>query len=484
MQIMSIAAQLTELKEYAIREGLEIVASFEEAKTAKEPGRRVFVEMLEMLEQGKANGILAWHPDRLARNSIDGGRIIHMIDKGILKGLRFPTFTFEKSPQGLFMLNLAFGQSKLYVDQLSENVKRGMRHKIRRGEWPSLAPIGYLNNPRTRNIQPDPEKAPIVRKAFELYATGVHTLYTIADELKRMRLTSHSGKSLAVSSVQVLLQNPIYYGAMRFHGELHPGSFEPLISRELFDKVQAVMKSRAKKQRRRKHQFPFIGFLKCAECDCAITAELQRGHHYYRCTHKRGKCSQRKYLREESLLEQVREIVEQLTLPEEWGEKMLAKLGREKAENKSSSRAAVQHLRSEKENIEKKLEDLLDLRLEGVLGTDEYVSKKNKLISRKVEIEQKIAKAETEGDPTLESARNIILRSLEGKKLLDANEPEAFPLFLRNAGSNFLLQGRSVQWQPKNGWRAVFARPYCAIWSGRLDSNQRPPAPKAGTLAN
>ena len=141
-QVLSIEAQLVELQEYAAKEKLEIVASLCEAKTAKEPGRIKFAEMLSLVEKCKADGILSWNPDRLARNSVDGGKIIHMIDRGLIKALKFPTFWFEPTPQGLFMLQIAFGQSKYYVDSLRENVTRGMRQKVRNGVWPSKAPLG------------------------------------------------------------------------------------------------------------------------------------------------------------------------------------------------------------------------------------------------------------------------------------------------------------------------------------------------------
>ena len=115
-QILSIEAKVFELKEFAAKEKLEIVASFQEAKTAKEPGRIKFAEILSLIEKGKAGGILSWNPDCLARNSVDGGKIIHMNDRGLIKALKFPTFWFEPTPQGLFMLQIAFGQSKYYVD--------------------------------------------------------------------------------------------------------------------------------------------------------------------------------------------------------------------------------------------------------------------------------------------------------------------------------------------------------------------------------
>ena len=138
-QILSISAQIAELKEYAKREHLEISEFVEEEKTAKVPGREKFAEVLKKIEKGQVRGIIAWHPDRLARNSIDGGKLIYLLDTGKLLDLKFPTSWFENTPQGKFMLNIAFGQSKYYVDNLSENVKRGLRQKIRNGVYPGKA---------------------------------------------------------------------------------------------------------------------------------------------------------------------------------------------------------------------------------------------------------------------------------------------------------------------------------------------------------
>src|SRR3989344_8226759 len=200
-QILSIEAQLVELREYAAKEKLEIVASLCEAKTAKEPGRMKFAEMLSLLEKGKADGIISWHPDRLARNSVDGGKIIHFVDRGLIKSFKFPTFLFEATPQGLFILNIAFGQSKYFVDNLRENVKRGLRQKIRRGEWPGRPPVGYINNAKTRGIDVDSEKAPKVRKMFEMYATGSHTLHSLANWCKENNLRGNLDKEMSINTV-------------------------------------------------------------------------------------------------------------------------------------------------------------------------------------------------------------------------------------------------------------------------------------------
>jgi DNA invertase Pin-like site-specific DNA recombinase len=152
-QLLSIEAQLAELREFARKESLAIVDEFIESKTAKVPGRVMFNEMMARIEHGEAAGILAWHPDRLARNSVDGGRIIYLLNTGKLATLKFPTFWFESTPQEKFMLNIAFGQSKYYVDNLSENVRRGIRQKLRRGEFPGKPPIGCLNEPRLRTME-------------------------------------------------------------------------------------------------------------------------------------------------------------------------------------------------------------------------------------------------------------------------------------------------------------------------------------------
>ncbi|PJE70056.1 hypothetical protein COU97_01665 [Candidatus Shapirobacteria bacterium CG10_big_fil_rev_8_21_14_0_10_48_15] len=158
------------MRAFAKQNNLTIIEELVEKQSAKIPGRPVFGEMLKRIGKGEADGILAWHPDRLARNSVDGGQIIYLIDCGRITALKFPQFWFEPTPQGKFMLSIAFGQSKYYVDSLSENTKRGLRQKVRRGEYPGLAPIGYLNDVRTKTIVVNRKRSKIIKSAFELYS--------------------------------------------------------------------------------------------------------------------------------------------------------------------------------------------------------------------------------------------------------------------------------------------------------------------------
>lgn len=236
-------------------------------------------------------------PDRLARNSVDGWKIIHMINRGLIKSLKFPTFWLEPTPQGLFMLQITFGQSKYYVDSLRENVTRGTRQKIKNGVLPSKAPLGYLNNTKARGIDVDTEKAPKVKKIFELYSTGNYNLQELAEWCKRINLKSNLDNDISIGKVHELLQNVFYIGLMKYKSEIHEATHELLISKKLFDKVQEIMREKGKPQKVKKHNFAFLGLIKCP-CSAAITAEKKikpndKEYIYYRGTKKKGPCQEK-----------------------------------------------------------------------------------------------------------------------------------------------------------------------------------------------
>jgi len=443
-QILSIESQLCELREFAAKEKLEIVASFQEAKTAKEPGRTKFAEMLSLIEKGKAEGILSWHPDRLARNSVDGGKIIHMIDRGLIKSLKFPTFWFEPTPQGLFMLNITFGQSKYFVDNLRENVKRGMRQKVRNGVWPVRAPDGYLNNPITRMIDVDPGKGSKIRKLFEFYATGEHNLKSLANWCKENNLKGHSGKEMAISHIQNILQNIFYIGLMKYKEEVFEGKHTPLISKKLFDKVQEVLGQRGRPQKIKKHNFAFLGLMKCASCGCAITAEIQKGHHYYHCTKKKGPCPEKHFLREEKLVEQIKSFLQKVSLSSQDTEKVLAELEKDELKTKEETKILVQNLKKELTEIEAKLEKLLDVYLNETISTEEYTSRKQKILTRKLELQEKIKDFEQKGLSWLEPAREFVLKLNYAEKLRNSENYQEMKTFLKNIGSNHILRNQKL----------------------------------------
>jgi len=455
-QILSVESQVDELKEFAQKERLEIAKTFIESQTAKEPGRPIFNEMLSRIERGEAEGILAWHPDRLARNSVDGGKIIYLVDTGKIQSLKFPTFWFENTPQGKFMLNIAFGQSKYFVDNLSENTKRGLRQKLRRGEWPGWAPIGYLN--KEHKIIPDPERCKLIKKTFELYSTGKYSLKDLKKSMAFSGLRSRAEKVLSVSMIQHTLANPFYYGAFFYKSELCQGTHKPVISKKLFDKVQEIMKDKSRPKKRSEKVYAFRGLFKCGECGCAITSETQKGHNYYRCTKKKVPCSQ-KYVREENLAEQISDIIQKVSLSDKWKGKMIEILEKEQMETDRAGSSFSQKLKSQIKELEKKLEKLLDAHLNGDVSREEYLEKKQKLLNQKIEISEKLKAFEKKGGNWLEPAKNFILASNQAQIVASSNNLQEKSQFLKKAGSNLLLTDRKIKYFPRRAWEILVNLP-------------------------
>ena len=486
-QVMSIEAQLVELADYAKREHIEIVEIFTESKSAKQPGRPIFNEMMTKIRTSKVPvGIIAWHPDRLARNSVDGGQIIYSIDIGKVVALRFPTFWFEPTPQGLFMLQVAFGQSKYYSDNLSENVKRGIRQKLRRGEWPGKAPLGYINDLKSHDIEPDPIKSKVIAKAFAEYATGKHSLESLRQLLSFWGVVNRYGKPISISTVQRMLTCKAYIGVIERTGESYAGGFPPIVSVATFEKAQQVLKDKSKpRYKRQKHNFPFIGLFRCGECGSAITAQYAKGNGgryvYYRCTKKRGVCSQ-SYLREDLLLAQLRQLASKVVISEDWQEKMMSQIEKWQKEANQSSQTFTQNISGELRQIEKKLDFLVDSLLDGVIEKSAYLTKKDELIRRKVELEQKKADFGQKGNNWIEPLKQFVREAHNAEKLAVSNDFDEIKTFVRKIGTNHHLTNKNASLTFGAGWRIVAKRAENSSWLGRQDSNLRMLGPKPSAL--
>ena len=465
-QILSIEAQLFELREMAKREGIEILREFIESKTAKQPGRPIFNEMLAEIEAGTVQGILAWHPDRLARNSMDGGRIVYLIDIGKIADLKFPTFRFDATANGKFMLNIAFSQSKYYVDNLSENIKRGIRQKLRNGIWPSWAPVGYVNDRKNRCIVVNEAKAPLIRKAFQLYATGN---FSIAEVRKRMTAAGLSGrrdKILAVSEYHRMLKNPVYFGMLEFKGEMYEGKHEPIISKKLFDEVQAVFDRKSKPRTPTLKPFLYRGIFLCGECGCFITTETQKGHNYLRCTKRKGACSQR-YVREEIITKQISEELDSISISLEAANWMVEQLEREAAEKCQSQQAALENAKMELARCDTKLDTLLDLMLNQAISQDEYRPKKETLLKEKASLREKITALEQGAVKRFEPAIRFVKSLTQGHLESSESTSEQNRDRLKKVGSNLLLANGTLSVSFKNRWEIV------SEWNSSLRSSEK-----------
>ena len=447
-QVMSIEAQVFELKEFARKENLEILQEFQESKSAKTPGRPVFNEMMAKVEQMGNVGILAWHPDRLARNSIDGGRVIYAVDQKNIVSLRFPTFWFEPTPQGLFMLQVAFGQSKYYSDNLVENIKRGVRQKLRRGEWLNFAPFGFVNNPKVKNIEPHPTNSRLVVKAFEEYSKGTHTYRSLAQFLLDLGVVTRNGTPLPEASIAKMLSNRAYIGFVKHKGEWHNGSFTPIITPKLFEAVQRVLKVKERPRMTRKnYNFPYCGLFRCGECGSMITAQYAHGNGgtyiYYRCTKKKGKCSQR-YVREDILNFQIKEQLKTISLRDEYTDWMLEQVDKWEKEGNLSSQSSVQNLADKIKESETRLDNLVSIYLDGNLPKELYIKRKDKIMRATLALKEEKKDFEHLGNNWVEPLREWILDTKQANFLSSRDDFCKTKELVQKIGTNHSVRDKSA----------------------------------------
>ena len=308
------------------------------------------------------------------------------------------------------MLNIAFGQSKYYVDNLSENVKRGNRQKLRRGEWPGKAPLGYINDSRTKSVQVEPEVSKVIKKAFEIFAEGKVSFTQVSDYLFKFEIKKGSGKPLKGDRIKGILSNRFYVGILKHAGEYYQGSHESFISKALFNQVQKQI-VRLERPRKGGRDFAFRGIATCGECGAAITAEVHTKNYprtrgevnyvYYRCTKKLKPCSQ-KYISETEFEKQLRNIIRSCSLHAGWKKYFDEWIKKDERKSKENLEAELKSLEEKSTEVETKLNRLLDAYLDQVIEPNVYKQKKNELFEEKLKVLEKIAQIEKKGTFWLE----------------------------------------------------------------------------------
>jgi site-specific DNA recombinase len=386
----SIPAQLKAMRGFCEKEGLDPVAEFIEAESAGKAGRTRFGAMLEYLrEHAEVRLVIAHKLDRLYRNFADQVRL----EEELGVRARYVVGDMPDSPQGQLLRDVQLSVAKFYLGNLSEEVKKGLAEKAAQGGWTCRAPIGYVNDRETRTIITDPVRSPLVGHAFERYATGVVSLRDLANELHAMGLSYvRSGQKVHASSLHGILRNPVYCGFVRFKGTLYPGKHEPLVSHDLFQKVQEVFEPNRNGNKEQRHVFALRDFLYCAECGCKITAENQRGHAYYRCTHGRGRelCHEKAYTREERLVEQLERILATIEIGPDILEALVQDsrlLDEQEGAGSEEERRGLERVIAENRA---KVDRLLDSYLEGLLDKDAYQIKARALGEERLGFERRL----------------------------------------------------------------------------------------------
>jgi site-specific DNA recombinase len=456
-QVLSIQSQRAEIERImGADSNVSIIHIYEESKSAKEPGRPVFNEMMAAIERGEADGIVAWHPDRLARNSVDGGRVIFLLDRNKLKDLKFATFSFENNSQGKFMLSITFGYSKYYVDSLSENVKRGNRTKLEMGWRPNRPPLGYLNDMATKTIVRDPILFPLIRRIFELILNGSspRKIERIAREewgLRTPQRQRTGGNPLALCTVYKILSNPFYAGIIEWDGQEYPGRHEPIVTMEEFERVQVLM-GRAGKARPSKRSFAFAGMIRCGSCGYMVTAEHKkkpsgRSYVYYHCG-KRGKerhCCEPS-IEVKSLEKQIGKFIQTLSIADTVQQtlsKLISEMGNvEWIGHEPRKQSLEKTLRS----LSSQISELTNLRIKSVLTDEEFLTKRRELQHEEMGLVQQINRLGDEAE-WFEPIQDVVIFLKSAVDWFQTGDDEDKRLILKTAGSNPVLKGKILSIQ-------------------------------------
>lgn len=377
-------AQMTRVLEYAKSRKLEMWKSYELEESSTQGNREKFQEIITELEKSKETiALVVDTVDRLQRSFKESVQLDDLRKRGKVE-IHFyrENLIIHKDSNSADILrwDMAVMFAKSYVLQLSDNVKRKQEQMRRNGEWTGKPPFGYesiYNEEGKRiNIEPSPQTAHYVRKMFDLYATGNYSTLTLREALTKEGLKSSVGKPMALSMIDHILNNPFYYGEMLSKGKIYPHKYEPIVSRYVFDQAQKVRKSWKKKPfAYAAKPYMLRGLVRCAKCGCALSPETAKGKYtYYSCTNaKKDICSTKIYIREEDLLKPIYEVFDTFeAIPQEKIDWLVSELKKAVEAKNLYHRNVIDSLQKEYNDIQDKLERILDLLINKSITQDDY----------------------------------------------------------------------------------------------------------------
>lgn len=498
-QVQSIQDQVNRLQELATNLGLEIVNTFTEAKSAKKPDNRpLFTEMITKIENGEANGILAWQINRLSRNPIDSATIQWLLQQGVLQSIQ--TIDKEYRPEdNVLLFSVESGMANQFVLDLSKNVKRGMRGKVENGWRPGLAPLGYLNKIVNGEhiLDVDPDRFNLIRKMWDLFLTGSYSVSKIRDiatnewGLRTRKTRKLGSKPLTMSAMYKIFNDPFYYGQYWWKSyetgekELYRGKHQPMISEQEHRRAQALLGKKGKPQPKTR-EFAFTGLIRCGECDSAITAEEKNqiictkcknkfsynnrtscpkcetdisdmknptilNYVYYRCTKKKSKNCSQKFMRLEDLEKQFSEKLEKLELDNDYLELALDYLrDTEQIEVKdeetiqNSLLDAIDDCQTRIKNLNKEYTSPLNFDY-SLYTPEEFKKLKTELLKERANLEEEAKQSKDKVDNSLETSEKIFnFCALAYQRFNQTDDLQVKREIFSAIGSNLTLKDRKL----------------------------------------
>lgn len=426
----SIPAQLKLLQDYARQNGFEVTQEFVDAETAKATGRTSFGKMVEFFRDNDKTHkvLLVEKTDRLHRNlkdyiTIDDLNLdIHLVKEGTV--IAPDAKSSEKFMHGIKVL-----MAKNYVDNLSEETKKGMQEKADQGGWPGRAPLGYRNvvgESGKKVIAPDPDTAPIILDLFEWFASGQHSTRDAAKKLRGDGLVFPKSKGLIPkSTVHQMLRNPIYMGNFIWKGKLYTGIHEPLVSPELWQRVQDILSGRfGNRARKTKHDFAFARLIQCGHCGGGMVGEIKKGKYiYYHCTGYKGKCPE-PYTRQEVLEEKFAEVLRGLTFDKEILAWVTQALRESHVDEKKCHSDAIGRLQAEYNRLQNRIDTAYEDKLDGRIDAAYFDKKSGEWRAEQSRLRASMAQHENANQTYLEEGVTLLELSHRAHELFIKQDPK------------------------------------------------------------
>ena len=451
----SLPAQEKFLKDYAEKKNLHAVRVFSVSESASgKKLREVFSQMMEYTKKGGVKIIICEKADRLTRNfkdavmidewlNEDEGRQIHLVKDSLV--LHKNSRSQEKLNWGVRIIF-----SKNYIDNLSEEVKKGQAEKIRQGWLPSRSPLGYktIGDKGRKTHVLDEQKAPYIRRAFEQYATGNVSLAALRDQLYTEGFRTHGGARLSKSRLADILSDPFYYGVLRWNDVVHRGLHEPLVSQELWERVQLTLQGKTAPHHNR-HMFKFTKLMKCGECGGTISGEIQKGHVYYSCKHGKT-CAQRGATREEEVenkLMGVFKLFETITPAE--AEKIYTQIRSNHQAEIEYKENALRALQARYNTLQRSLDILYDDRLGEKISQERWETKQALINDEQATVQREIEKIKTQETKYFELYINILDLARRAREIYEKRTPEQRRTLLQLIFSNLTLKDKNTSYALK-----------------------------------
>ena len=474
----SIPAQQKLLREYALRNGFEIVREFVDIETAKTAGRSQFNEMVKFLTRTPSCRILIVEKtDRLYRNFRDHVTLedldleIHLPKEG-------QVIDKNSKSQAKLMHGIQLVMARNYVENLREEVRKGMREKAEQGIYPSRPPLGYRNNKTERTIEIDTRNAPIAKRIFELYASRNHSLSTV-----RKTIAAEFGRTFAIGYLAKLLKNRFYAGEFAWDGKVYKGTHAVIFSRDTFDEVQQVFHG-LNRPKQKKRRFAFSGLLHCAYDGCTVTSEIKKNRYiYYHCTGHRGKCALPNF-REEDLANRMGQILKDLHIPDQVLtalEKSLLSDGQRRATDLANERSQLTQRLNE---IRRRQEIVYSDKLDGKITPEFWEARSEELNQLERNAMSSLSGlAHIQPETQLRGAKILELAN-QAYFLYVKQTPEEQAKLLRLVLSNCSVDAATVYPIYRKPFDVIFQHGKTEGWCARRESNPQPLASKANALSS